>query len=97
VISLPDGGAATTVAASFLPRPSSKVPLSTVFKGSKCVVDGSTAKGTGTVLAEAPLHQDRVYWEVTLAALPDGADFALGVARKCVGGGVRWGGCWVGF
>ena len=46
------------------------------------MVDGDTVKGTGTVLAEAPLHQDRVCWEVTVAALPDGADFALGVARK---------------
>jgi hypothetical protein len=60
------------------------VILSDKFRGSRVECQGDTVSGVGAVLAEAPLHQDRVYWEVTVVDLPDGADFVVGVARKCV-------------
>ena len=60
------------------------VPLSRLFKGSKVVIDGYSIKGEGTVLADAPLHQDRVYWEVTVVKLPANGKFSLGVSRRCV-------------
>ena len=58
------------------------VPLSRLFKGSKVVIDGYSIKGEGTVLADAPLHQDRVYWEVTVVKLPSTGKFSLGVSRR---------------
>ena len=59
--------------------------MSLTFRGKDCkITDGYVVSGRGTVLANAALHQDRVYWEVTVEKLPKGADFVLGVARKYV-------------
>lgn len=58
------------------------VLLSKVFKGSQCNLDGYVISGNGAVLADVALHQDRVYWEVTVVDFPEGAEFVLGVARK---------------
>jgi hypothetical protein len=47
-----------------------KVLLDTNFMGSDCVVvkNGLRACGTGAVLANAPIVQDKSYWEVKVQA-----------------------------
>ena len=63
-----------------------KVRIGSKFRGTSVKVEsGNVVSGSGAVVANVPLHQDRAYWEVTIVDLPEGSNFALGVAKQCVG------------
>jgi len=55
------------------------IGLSDKLKAAGVSVDGTTISGTGSVLADAPVLQDKGYFEATIVK---GGTFALGVATK---------------
>ena len=54
-------------------------------KGSRVLLSGSTVGGSGTVRGNAPLDQDRCYWEVAVVSSIGGASFSVGIARPFAG------------
>merc|ERR1712060_349511 len=55
------------------------IGLSEKHKAQSLTVDGSTISGTGSVLGDSPILQDKSYFE---ASVVKGGTFAMGVATK---------------
>eukprot|EP00750_Incisomonas_marina_P005330 INCI13910.2.p1 GENE.INCI13910.2~~INCI13910.2.p1 ORF type:complete len:177 (+),score=20.39 INCI13910.2:138-668(+) len=65
------------------PSSAQQLRIGSKFRGTSVKVEsGNVVSGSGAVVANVPLHQDRAYWEVTIVDLPEGSNFALGVAKQ---------------